>query len=142
MTDIFDIQIDIAGKIATDLKAQLTSNEKERIERRPTTEPTAYDYYLKGREYHLGLSIQSNKRAIGLFKKALEIDPNYAPAYAGLSDAYRTNEFYRRDVDACFDSAKTMSEKAIALDPNCFEAYCSLGKILKQQKSIIIKHLK
>jgi serine/threonine protein kinase/Tfp pilus assembly protein PilF len=132
IADIFDIQIDIADKIAKALKATLTLSEQERIKRISTTEPTAYDYYLKGREYYFDFSVQSNKYAIQLFNKALEIDSNYAPAYAGLSESIRESAYYKRDAHSCYDSAKTMIDKALSLDPNCSEAYCALGNLYIQ----------
>ena len=127
MRDIFDIQSDVAQKIATALRAQLSPEVKERIERKPTDSLEAYDYYLKGREYYYRYRKQDNEHAIELFKKALELDPNYALAYAGLGDAYsqRTGRF---GFEASWaDSATELSEKALSMDPHSAEAHKSLG---------------
>ena len=127
MEDVFDIQSDVAQKIALALKAKLSPEEKERIEKKPTDNLTAYDYYLKGHEYYNRLRKQDNENAIGLFKKALELDPDYALAYAGLGDAYgqRTQRFGFPAI--WLDSAIEVSEKAISIDPDCPEAHKALG---------------
>jgi serine/threonine protein kinase/Tfp pilus assembly protein PilF len=127
MKDIFAIQSDVAQKIATALKAKLSSSVIMRLERKPTENLEAYDYYLKGREYYYRYRKQDNENAIELFKKALELDPDYALAYAGLGDAYgqRTGRFGLEAKWA--DAALEASEKAIEIDPACSEAYKAMG---------------
>ena len=88
MKEIFAIQSDIAQQIAAALKAKLTPAEKERIEKKPTKDIRAYEYYVKGREYYSRYKKEDNEQAIELFKKAIELDPDYALAHAGLGDAY------------------------------------------------------
>jgi len=127
MTQIFAIQSDIAQEIAAALKAKLSPMEKERIEKRPTTSLTAYEYYLKGRDYYYRYIKQDNENAIALFKKALELDANYALAYAGLGDAYAQSFGRFGFAISWLDSAMAVSNKAIALDPNSAEAYKALG---------------
>ena len=127
MKDIFAIQSDVAQNIAMALKARLSPEVKERIERKPTENLEAYDFYLKGREYYYRYRKQDNENAIELFKRALKLDPSYALAYAGLGDAYsqRTGRF---GFEATWlDSAIEASEKAISIDPNCAEGHKSLG---------------
>jgi serine/threonine protein kinase/Flp pilus assembly protein TadD len=127
MKDIFAIQSDVAQNIAMALKAKLSPEVKERIERKPTENLEAYDFYLKGREYYYRYRKQDNENAIELFKRALKLDPSYALAYAGLGDAYsqRTGRF---GFEATWlDSAIEASEKAISIDPNCAEGHKSLG---------------
>jgi TolB-like protein len=127
MTQIFEIQSDVAKQIAAALKTRLSPEEKERIEKKSTDNLDAYTYYLKGRQYYNLYQQEANETAIELFKKALEIDPNYGLAYAGLGDCYgqRTNKFgYSSDW---IDSAIVVSEKAITLDPDLAEGYKALG---------------
>jgi serine/threonine protein kinase len=127
MTQIFEIQSDVAKQIAAALKTRLSPEEKERIEKKSTDNLNAYTYYLKGRQYYNLYQQEANETAIELFKKALEIDPNYGLAYAGLGDCYgqRTNKFgYSSDW---IDSAIVVSEKAINLDPDLGEGYKALG---------------
>jgi len=127
ITQIFAIQSDVAQKIAAALKAKLSPAEKERIEKKPTNNLTAYEYYLKGRDYYNRFIKQDNETAIGLFKKTLELDPNYALAWAGLGDAYSQRFGRFAFAISWLDSAMAVSNKAIALDPNSAEAYKALG---------------
>jgi len=125
--DIFAIQSDVAEKIAAALKAKLSSDEKEQIEKKPTANMEAYTYYLKGREYYLRFTTHDNDVAVDLFKKALGLDPDYALAWAGLGDAY-AQRVERYGMEASWlDSAVEAAKKAIELDGNCAEAYKALG---------------
>jgi TolB-like protein/Tfp pilus assembly protein PilF len=127
MSDIFAIQSDVAEQIAAALQAQLTPGEKERIEKTPTMNLTAYDYYLKGRDYYYEYNQQANENAIELFKSAIRLDPTFALAFAGLGNAYaqRTNRFLMGGEWG--DSAQVASEKALSLDPVLAEAHKSRG---------------
>ncbi len=127
LTEIFAIQSDVAKQIATTLKAKLSPAEKERIEKKPTENLTAYDYYLKGRDYYYRYRKQDNENAIELFKKALELDPNYALAYAGLGDAYGQRPAKFGFPDVWVDSSIAAANKALSLDQNLAEAYKALG---------------
>ena len=128
LKDIFDIQSDVAQSIASALKAKLSAEEKERIEKNPTENLTAYDYYLKGREYSLLYRKQDNEIAIQFFKKALELDPDYALAYAGLGSAYVERASTFGFAFAWWDSAIDVSQKAISVEPDCAEGHYTLGK--------------
>jgi protein kinase/serine/threonine-protein kinase len=87
----------------------------------------AYDYYLKGRDYYNRLTKDDNERAIELFEKALEIDPNYALAHAGIAMGYgqRPNRF--GFADTWNDSARAAAQKALEIDPDLAEAHVALG---------------
>jgi TolB-like protein/Flp pilus assembly protein TadD len=127
LTSVFAIQSDIAQQIARVLKARLTPEEEEKLARKPTENLTAYDYYLKGREYYNRYRKLDNENAIELYKKALELDPDFALAYSGLGDSYgqRTNRF--GFPPEWVDESIKASEKAISLDPNLSEGYKALG---------------
>jgi serine/threonine protein kinase len=128
MNDIFSVQSDIAQQIAATLKATLTPAEKNRIEKRPTKDVGAYEYYVKGREYYFRYTKEENEQAIELFKKAIELDPDYALAHAGLGDAYfqRVLRFGFPEAE-WFDRAIEEAQKAISLDPSLPEGYKALG---------------
>ena len=81
LEDIFSVQENIAGNVATALKGLLTTKEKEAI-RRPETIIEAYDYFLKGRQLFHQLALHESRK---MFEKAIELDAGYAPAYAGLA---------------------------------------------------------
>jgi tetratricopeptide (TPR) repeat protein len=126
LKNVFEIQSDIAEKIAFALKAELSIEEKERLVLAPTENLTAYTYYVKGRNFYNNYLKQPNENAIVLFKKAIELDPNYALAYAGLADAYAQRWRYgypRRWLD----EAIVMGNKAIAIDPNSAEGHKAIG---------------
>jgi TolB-like protein len=127
LTQIFEIQSDVAKQIASALKTKLSPEEKQRIDRKSTDNLDAYTYYLRGRQHYNLYQREANETAIELFKKALEKDPNYGLAYAGLGDCYgqRTNKFGY--ASNWIDSAIVVSETAILLDPNLAEGYKALG---------------
>ncbi|TLY32211.1 MAG: tetratricopeptide repeat protein [Ignavibacteria bacterium] len=127
MKDVFEIQSDVAQKIAAALQAKLSASEKAQIEKKPTGNVDAYGYHLKGREYYYRYHKQDNDNAIELFKKALSLDPNYALAYAGLGDCYGQRAIKFGYPTDWADSAVAASEKAIACDPNSAEGYKALG---------------
>ncbi len=125
--DIFAIQTDVATQIASALQITLSPEEKQSIERQPTANLDAYDYYLRGRESYSRYRREHNESAIEFFKNAIDKDPGFALAYAGLGDAYgqRVIRFnYSRDW---VDSAITSSEQAIHLDPDAAEGHKALG---------------
>jgi TolB-like protein/Tfp pilus assembly protein PilF/predicted Ser/Thr protein kinase len=127
LESVFAIQGDVAEKIADALKVELSPEDKEQLAKKPTENLNAYDYYLKGRGFYYHYRRQDNENAIELFKKALELDPNYALAYAGLGDAYAQRTFRFGFPRSWLDSAIEVSEKAISIDPNSAEAYKALG---------------
>ncbi|MFC2083719.1 protein kinase [Bacteroidota bacterium] len=129
MQDIFAIQSEVAQQIAKSLKVKLSPEEKSSIDKKPTENLRAYDYYIKAREYYNHYRQKDNENAIILFKKALELDPAYVLAYAGLGDSYaqRTGRFGLELI--WLDSAVTKSQKALSIDPNCAEAYKALGLV-------------
>jgi TolB-like protein/Flp pilus assembly protein TadD len=127
MTQIFAIQSDVAQQIALALKAKLSPREEEQLAKKPTGNIDAYAYYLKGREYYYRYGKKDNENAIELFKKSLEIDPDYALAYAGLGDAYGQRVSKFDFPSEWIDSSIAVSDKAISLDPTLAEGYKALG---------------
>jgi protein kinase/serine/threonine-protein kinase len=127
LKDIFAIQSEVAQTIAAALKAKLSPDEKNLIEKKATESLDAYAYYLRGRDYYYRLTKDDNERAIEMFKKAIVLDPKYALAHAGLADAYAQRvQRFGYDVHWA-DSSIRISEYAIELDPNIPEPYKSLG---------------
>jgi len=127
LTQIFVIQSDVARQIASALEAELSPREEKQLAKQPTGSIDAYSYYLKGREYYSRYGKQDNENAIELFKKALELDPDYALAYAGLGDAYSQRFGKFGFPRAWIDSAIVASNRAISLDPTLAEGYKALG---------------
>lgn len=129
MKDIFAIESDVAEQIAAALDAKLSPEEKQRMVKEPTVSLSAFDCYLKGREYYYRFTSEDNERAVELFSKALQLDPNFALAYAGLGDAYASRVVYGYPSQ-WYDSAIDVSRKAISIDPNLSEGYESLAYAL------------
>src|SRR5206468_6172198 len=88
LTDIFAVESEIATTIAATLQAKLTGSEKTAIAKRPTANPEAYEFYLKGRFFWNKRTGADLRKAIEYFNQALGKDPSYALAYAGLADSY------------------------------------------------------
>lgn len=124
---IFAIQSDVAKKIAQALKVKLSSSEKERIEKIPTQNMTAYEYYLSGRNYYYRYTKNDNDIAIEQFKKAIELDPNYAIAWAGMGDAFAQKFGRFANSMNWVDSALWAGNMAIKIDPNSADGYKALG---------------
>ena len=119
----------MSKQIASALKTKLTPEEESRIDKKPTDNITAYQYYLKGREYYYRYHKEDNETAISLFKQALELDPNYALAYAGLGDCYGQRVQKFDFPEEWNDSAIAVSNKSISIDPNLAEGYKALALV-------------
>ena len=129
LTDIFAIQDEITHAIVEQLKVKLHPQERKSIVRAPTDNIEAYTYYLKGRDFLNRRSKRYLQLARRMFAKAVELDPRYARAYAGMADCdsylYMT---YHEKVD--MDEVLATTEKALSLDPNLAEAHASRGVAL------------
>jgi adenylate cyclase len=130
LEDIFSIQEDIATNVATELKGFLTSNEKEVI-RPQKTVIEAYEYFLKGRESFHQLDLGESKI---MFNKAIEIDPSYAPAYAGLSNVHSYIYEWYGGNNADLVTAESHGVKALSISPNMAESHSSYGFVLLLRK--------
>ena len=130
LTDIFAVESDIAKTIADTLQAKLTGSEKQMMSSQPTTDTTAYEFYHKGRSLWEKRTGDNIPKAIEFYEQAIARDPNYAPAYAGLANAYVLLPFYTgaaRRSDS-LARAKEAALKALQLDPKVAEAHAALGK--------------
>jgi len=127
MEDVFAIQDEIAQSIAKALKLILTEQEKRAIEKAPTTDVQAYDYYLKGRQFFHQFRRKSFDFARQLFARAIVIDPKYALAYAGVADCCSFIYLWWDASDDNMKEAEAASRKAVELDPELAEAHVSRG---------------
>ncbi|NIN73122.1 MAG: tetratricopeptide repeat protein [Gemmatimonadetes bacterium] len=127
LTDIFAIQSDVAQRIAAALQATLTADERERIKAAPTGNLEAYDLYLRGR-FFWSQRGEGIERGLAYFQQALELDPDYARAHAGVADCYNLLGFYAylRPEEA-FPAAKAAALRALEIDERLDEAHASLG---------------
>src|SRR5205809_804814 len=131
LTDIFGVESDIAKTIADTLQAKLTGSEKNAIAAQPTENTEAHEFYPKGRYFWNKRTGPDLRKAIDYFKQAIDKDPKYALAYAGLADSYTLLSAYGAgSPQESFPSAKTAAQKALELDDTLAEAHTSLGQIL------------
>ena len=125
--NIFAIQTEIAREIAGSLRATLTAEEGSRISQAATGSLTAYDFYLRGREAYARYRPEANEEAIRLFREALDLDPEYARAWAGLGDAFGQRVQRFGFPLSWADSAIAASQRAIDINPELADGYKALG---------------
>ena len=128
MSDLLATQRDIASTIADKLQLRLSGNDSKGISKQYTTNNEAYQLYLKGRFYWNKRNAEALKKSIEYFNQAIEKDPNFALAYAGLSDVYGQLPVYsggspRDNVPKAMAAAK----KALEIDESIAEAHTALG---------------
>jgi adenylate cyclase len=131
LTDIFAIQDEITHSIVDQLKVKLLPEEKKALAATPTENVEAYTYYLRGRQFSHMCSKSYVLLARRMFTKAVELDPHYARAYAGIADCDSILHSWHHHADVSIDAILTMSAKALALDPDLAEAHASRGLALQ-----------
>ncbi len=155
--DPFAVEDRVVQSVLRSLDLELGSKDRRALEARGTTKPAAYDYYLRGRGYLMEYQKPENvDSAIEVFKRALERDPNYTLAYAGLGESYwhkyeatHAAEWMTRALEACqkaaplgegaiclghvyngtgkYDQAVSGFQRALQIDPTSDDAYRGLG---------------
>jgi adenylate cyclase len=131
LTDIFAVQDEITHAIVAQLRVRLLPEEKKAIESEPTVNVDAYTYHLRGRQFLNARTRTYVLLARRMFLKAVELDPNYARAYAAIADCDSTLRDWSPSEFALEDILAT-SAKALELDPHLAEAYASHGLVLHQ----------
>jgi TolB-like protein/Tfp pilus assembly protein PilF len=133
LTDIFGVESEIAKRIADSLQAKLTGSEKQALTVKPTNNPEAYDAYLRGLAFearsYFNYSSDLVRKAAGFYERAVQLDPNFALAWARLSRA-NANLYFGRGVEttsARRDAAKSALEHAQKLEPKSPETLLALG---------------
>jgi adenylate cyclase len=130
LDDIFAVQSEIAEKVAGELKTQLLDSEKQTLEKKPTESTEAYTCFLRGRELVRMGTEPLLRQAVGLFEKAVELDPSFARAYWGLADCFLTlaNDAYE-SYEKSIPKAELSVKKALELDSELAEAVAALALI-------------
>jgi len=128
LSEIFSVQEEIAAQVSEALRLHLTGEEKQRLSRQHTHSREAYLLYLKGR-YHCARRTSENlKRALPYFQRAIQEDPGYALAYAGLAEGSILGTW--TDVfspSEGIEQAKRAARKAVEIDPGLADGYTALG---------------
>jgi len=128
MEDVFAIQDDISQAIVKALRVILSEGEKKQIEKaRTAVNVEAYDFYLRGRQYFHQLRRKSLEYARQMFNRAIEIDPEYARAYAGVADSCSMLYMYFDAREFNIRQADIASQKALELEPELAEAHLARG---------------
>jgi serine/threonine-protein kinase len=135
LLDVLAVQEDISTEIAEKLRFRLTSDNRQRLTRRYTQNTEAYQLYLRGRYHWNKKTADGFLKGIDYFKQAIDIDPNYAPAYAALAAVYNNLANYNFAMvppREAWSKAKAAAEKAIAIDDTLASAHTSLALVAYQ----------
>jgi len=128
LRNVLSMQEEVTRAIVSEVRVKLTAQEQARLANMHPINPEAYQLYLKGRYFWYKLKPEAMQKATEYFQQALEKDPAYARAYAGLADSYNILAFFSvfppREV---MPKAKAAAVKALELDDNLAEAHVSLG---------------
>jgi len=127
-TDVLQIEDSISERIATALLPQLTRDEQKRLSKRGTDNSEAFEQYLRGRYHWNSYTEAGFAKALECYKRAIDVDPQYALAYTGIADYYNwLGVFGIRPFPECSAAAKQAASKAVELDSTSAEAYTALG---------------
>jgi tetratricopeptide (TPR) repeat protein len=127
--DVLALQDELASAIAREINIRLTPAERSRLTKSTSVNPEAHDAYLKGRYFFNRPSDENLTKAIAHFEEAVKLDPTFAPAFSGLSDAYLWAGYNEGTLTAseAKPKAKAAAEQAIQLDDTSAEAHASLA---------------
>jgi serine/threonine protein kinase/tetratricopeptide (TPR) repeat protein len=131
LADLLSIELEIAREITTSLSMRLSGEDQARLMRGHTASPEAHEAYLQGRYvWNRWKTPEGMQTAIGFFSRALELDPLYARAYAGLADSYSVlGNVKHLAPEEAFPKAKAAAERGRSIDPGLAELHTSLGFI-------------
>jgi serine/threonine protein kinase/Tfp pilus assembly protein PilF len=132
--DIFDVQTEVAQKITEALKISLTDSEKASLEKKPTDDLRAYDFYMRGREFLFRRGKKNTEAAIQMFQNAFSIDPKFAGAYSALAEACSYMYAWYDGDQKWLGKTIENNQKALDLDPDSIEALFGIGTVYFHQK--------
>ena len=126
--DVLKLQGEVAQVIATEVNARVTPKEQARLADKRPIDPEAYQAYLQGRYYWNKRTEEDIRKAIGYFQQAINKEPNYALAYAGLADSYLILSIYSSAPwQETYQQAKAAATKALEIDDSLAEAHATLA---------------
>lgn len=126
LRDVLSLQSEVARAIAGEIRAEVTPQEQARLASHRPVNPEAYDLYVRGKM----LADSNNKAAIEALERAVAVDPDFAPAYAALGQAYAVRLFFFEATKEWKEKAEAAVEKALSLDPNLAEVHVSRAMLL------------
>ena len=131
MNDVFALQDEVTQKIVAALAVEMSLADLKRVRRKDTYNLAAYEYVLRGREYLFRLTEEANAEAMKMFQKAIELDPNYARAYAYIAWTH-LNEWrlgWRQSGRESLEQAFKLAQMAVTLDDSIPSAHAALGEV-------------
>jgi serine/threonine protein kinase/Flp pilus assembly protein TadD len=134
MEDVFAIQDDISQSIVKALRVILSEDEKKAIEKARTENVKAYEYYLRGRQF-FEIRRKSLEFARQMFKRAIDTDPDYALAHAGIADCCSLLYTYFDARESNLRQAQAASQKALELEPDLAEAHVARGSAVSLNRN-------
>jgi serine/threonine-protein kinase len=130
LTEMLPVQQEISADIVQNLRLRLSGEEQKRLSKRYTENTEAFQLYLKGRYYWNKRNEQGLKQAIDYFQQAIDKDPGYALAYAGLADCFALlGDYAFMPATEAFAKARAAATRALQIDGNLAEAHTSLAHI-------------
>jgi DNA-binding winged helix-turn-helix (wHTH) protein/TolB-like protein/Tfp pilus assembly protein PilF len=130
-TDIFAVQDSISQKIVGALALQLSGEERNQLTKKYTANTEAYQLYLKGRYFWNKVTPEGFEKSLEFYRQAIDIDPNYALAYAGVADSYNLLGSYGvLPMKESHPKARGAAEKALEIDAELAEAHTSLAAVI------------
>lgn len=134
LNDVFAIQDEIAQSVAQSLRGGVLSRREKQALSRPHTAPAAYEYYLRGRQHLPRMTEDGLNKSGAMFRRAIELDAHYSPAYAGLAMVHATRyEWFGGKDEDCITAEKA-SKKALELAPELAEAHAARGFALSLER--------
>jgi tetratricopeptide (TPR) repeat protein len=134
LSDVFEVQDEIARNITQALRITLTPQEEKALAAKPTGDTRAYDHYLKGRAYSRRQTRSDLDLALQMFEHAILLDPGFALAHAGIANACGLVYEWHDSDAAWLERGRTACERALALDPGLPEALVARARIFYTQK--------
>jgi TolB-like protein/DNA-binding winged helix-turn-helix (wHTH) protein/Tfp pilus assembly protein PilF len=130
--DVLGLQREVALDIAREVRATLSPRDAAHLAEQPSVDPRAYEAYLRGRFFWDTMSEKGLKTSIEFYERAIGMDPSYAPAYAGLADAYwilGSAGYEAAPPEETVPKARAAARKALELDPSLMRAEATLALI-------------
>lgn len=133
VADVQILQSDISREIAENLRVKLSGTQTELLTKQRTNNAQAYELLLKGRFYYNKTRRENFDKAVEYYEQAIAVDPNYALAYAELTEAYNNNGGRGLDLNQILVKQEAAAQRALELDPNLAEAHYAIGEIRRRQ---------
>lgn len=128
MSDVVELQAEVATRIAAEIQANLTAQENAKLTKGRAVNPEAYENYLRGEYFSSKETNEGFEKAIEYYQKSIDLDPNFAPAYVGLAENFGFMAYTRRtDPKEAWNKSEILLQKALELDPNSSLAHVLVG---------------